>query len=322
MQRARLWELTGSTEDAPQLAEALQAVMGDAGPEGAMGRLAYARTLLTLGRAEAASDLVDDALCVRVFELGDRTMFEELARLAAHRGDAALGARLIEALAEDEGQLVTDGVLGLVWRVPVSLVLAFAAEAVGDRARAFRWASAAAAQAEAAGGLPTSAEAHLEAARLADDDAAARRHHDAARALIDRLGLEGLRWRLDPSRPPEPASTAAPSIPRFVREGDVWRIEIEGDTVAAQVDQGPRGDRLPRCATGAGRPCARSRRAIRRGGHGRSRRTRARCSMPRPAPSYALALPISPRRWPRPSGTTTSPGRKSSEGSASRSPVR
>src|SRR5690606_8483870 len=244
-QMARFIELSGERQSAPEVAGALGSVMAGTVAGTYWSRLCSSRFLLELGETDAALRGIDRDTIHTVFEAGDRTMLYGVARWAASAGDTELGRLVLERFREQSELFVSDGVLGLCWRGPLSIVLAFAAEASGELEEALTWATAAAHAAEQAGGKPTATESYLLAAHLCErlgQPEAAASHWTKAGQLIQALGLQGLAPRL-PHRqstdaPQHGVSSPPTAPPEFVQEGDVMRISWRGRTVRAKTSKG------------------------------------------------------------------------------------
>ncbi len=259
-QLGRFIELSGNHEEASAVIARLERAFTGSELGVALAKVAQAHFLLQLGRAEEGVAAVAPERVVAVLDGGDRTSWLGIARWATATGDRALGQRLIARLADEDGLFVSEGVVGMAWRAPLALVLAHAAEAAGEMGRGLAWAEQAAAAARAAGGAPAAAEAHLQAMTLASalgqDDAAAA-HRGRALAIIERLGLDGLRRRLAEGRPTAqtpPRPVAAPivatattpttpttervALPVFTQEGELWTVRWRGRETRLHATKG------------------------------------------------------------------------------------
>lgn len=238
-QLSRWIELSGDERDADEAAGALSRSMAGSETGERLSAMSRARFSLQLGRRDDGLRAIDRDAVVAVLESGDRTAWLGVAQWAAAAGDVALGRRVVEILAPAAELFLADGVVGLCWRAPVSLALAFAREACLDLAGALASAEHAADKSLAAGGVPAAAESHALAARLASElgrSDAARQHRERARALAHQHGLGGIARRLE-----APATTTSPppsDIPRFEQEGDVWCVRWRGRTSRVKAIKG------------------------------------------------------------------------------------
>src|SRR5690606_36471098 len=138
----------------------------------------------------------------------------------------------------------SEGVVGLCWRGPLTLALAYAAQAAGDLPAALTFATSAASLTERVGGRPTAAECQLLRAHLSEkmaDPAAAAAHRAQARALTVGLKLSGIEQRLNGSPNGSPSADSSPAksgLPRFREEGDVICVTWRGRSVRVKATKG------------------------------------------------------------------------------------
>ena len=244
-QLARFIELSGDLQSASEVASALGSVMAGAAAGVHWSRLCSVRFLLDIGKADEALIGIDRATVYAVYEAGDRTMLYGVARWAAAAGDAQLGKLVLERFRDQNQLFVSDGVVGLCWRGPLSLVLAFAAAASGELKAALDWAIASARSAEQVGGGPAAAESYMLAASLCErlhQPEAAESHRCKASQLSNDLGLNGLARRLS-SSPAAASSSRVTSpeqtdLPSFDQEGDIIRVTWRGRTVRVKASKG------------------------------------------------------------------------------------
>ncbi|MCA9612810.1 MAG: DUF2791 family P-loop domain-containing protein [Myxococcales bacterium] len=221
-----------------------------------LGASVGARRRLLQGAAPIVFPDAHDVVS-RWISMGDRSEMHLFAELAFATEDAALAARVEEALLPYAAWHVSFGLYAMYAGGPVARDLALLAWTRGDVARAWTWSERAAAEAERAEARVEAAWIAVERARWASalgrEDAAARARDARERAedvglLLGELGdLGGAERRTKSSAP---ASIAPAPSWSLVREGEVWRVTHDARSFVLADTKGTRW--LARLAAAAG----------------------------------------------------------------------
>jgi tetratricopeptide (TPR) repeat protein len=191
--------------------------------------------------ASARKLLGNKAIVERTFAGGDRYSLCRLGELAAIAGDLDVAERVLELNLPCAGECATLGLMGSCCTGPVAWMLGQTLAALGRCDEALEYLVRALAIAEAMHAPPWNARIHAsiaDVAATAGKGEIARKHARQAEQLIAALSLRPARAATPGSADTEPAAASDMRGLTMSREGDLWTISCNGDSLMLQNTRG------------------------------------------------------------------------------------
>lgn len=214
--------------------------------------------LIAAGRRdEGLSWITPDALATAI-GIGDRTALDGLAELAVATADRTLASRLYERMKDEPDRLLSSGVIGMTWDMPMLRPLALVAATLGRLDEAVGHLERGIALARATGGAAAAAWMGDELAGflvrrdgVGDRERAARLGREVV-AAASAMGLDGIAARAARRLDGDAPRGAAPAVavpaagapgtgaPRFSlrRDGEVWILDHAGASFRLRDSRG------------------------------------------------------------------------------------